>query len=471
MKKRISAAVVGMVGLVAASSAWVGAGAMLLSGSSALAQQSEARDTIEFTSGKVLECTIVEETDREVRAIVYMGTIKSEMTYQKSEIAKITRGATPAPGTPPTPAPRTGGTPVIPSSTATEPTRVYVMNLTGKFGFDISQTPMRQAMKDAKSHRPDIVIVKLDNEWMLNEFEKAPDDAAAFDQLWRAEDMDDILTNELQAEWEKPPKVVFWVKNAMGGASFLPLVVPDIYFHSQGKMGGIGNLTLMFQGVGDAVVREKQYSLRLGHAEGMAIRGGHSVEIVRAMAAYEYELAVSFDGDMPVYHPGRVARAGSGEYTLTDNGMNENLDTLEARVQGTGNDVLTLNAEWAYKLKLSKGTADTLPELLTLMGIEHHHTIVQGRSDRIMDAWSQGVGSAGRQLRRMWSEYNDIAIRGDYNERTRARGQRIRKIDEMLSLIRKFEEAVNPEREGVPSSATLEIIKDQLKLQQLQDRR
>lgn len=475
MKKNTMALLASAGSLLACAAPALGGLGVVLGMTAAVVAQAGTRDTIVLVNGQVIEGRIVEETDAVVKVEISVGTIKSVMEYRKADIAKITRGtpADPAPGGTPGPGnpPRTGGTPDVPSAVDDGTVKVYVMNLTGEFGKDISQTPIRQAIKDARNHKPDVIVVKLENEWKLNEFEDAPDDAAAFDQLWRAEDMDDIFTNELEAEWEDPPKVVFWVKNAMGGASFLPLVSPDIYFHSAGKMGGIGNLTLMFEGVGDQVVQQKQYSLRLGHAEGMAARGGHSVEIVRAMASFEYELAVSFNGDEPVYHPGRTAKAGAGEYTLTDDGQGSNADTMQERVQNKGNDVLTLNAEWAYKLKLSKGTVDTLPELMAAMGIEHNHAIVPGRADKIMDSWSSGVGSAGRQLRRLWGEYGDIRVQGEYDERTRARGQQIRKIDEMLSIMKKYEEAVNPRQEGVPDAATLEIIKGQIKLAQLQDRR
>ncbi|MFX8523840.1 hypothetical protein ABTM10_20375, partial [Acinetobacter baumannii] len=68
-------------------------------------------------------------------------------------------------------------------------------------------------------------------------------------------------------------RVVFWIKRAMVGAAFLPFVSKEIYFLPEGRMGGIG--TLQDFDLGDKRVNEKQISLRLGHAEGIAIQGGY----------------------------------------------------------------------------------------------------------------------------------------------------------------------------------------------------
>jgi hypothetical protein len=257
----------------------------------------------------------------------------------------------------------------------------------------------------------------------------------------------------------------------MGGAAFVPLSCPNIYFHSQAKMGGLGGLDIFYGSTGDEVVRQKMYSLWGATARGMAIAGGYDPKIVKAMMLLEYELSYSMDGDTPIFHE---RPPEPGEFILSDNGMkDENVDSLRDRVTGEGNDVLTLKADTAEKLKVSKGTVDTLEDLMYRLGIGRNHTIINGRGEAVMEQWRRGVATYGRDLRRMWQEFDEIQVEppGEYRERTQARGRQQRKIDEIIRLIGKYEEGLDPRREGVPGKNDLEIIKKRIQLEQMQDKR
>jgi len=428
------------------------------------------KDVLIFKDGSTLEGEILEETETTVRIRVTIAGLSAEQTYQKSKIVGIDRAdAEGGPAEVPAAATEAPEREATPSEGAP---RVYVMELTGRFGFDISGTPLRKAMDDARRNRADYVVVVLENEWSqalrggLAE-QRLFNDEASFDELFRTEKLDPIFGEELEREWEDPPTIVFWVKQAMGGAAFLPLNCQNIYFHSDGRLGGVGNLTTMFGNTGDEVVRDKQESLRLKHAEGMAIRGGYDPRLVKAMAIPEYVLSYKMEGGAPKLLE-RMPESAD-EILLTDDAADENADTDQEIVRDQGNDVLTFNAELARDLGLSKGTVDTLDDLLFELGIARDHLIVSERADRIMASWSDNLRQAFRRVRELLEHLDEIEVRGEYRERQRARGEQIATIDKIIKLLVRYGE-VSP---GQTSQlrGQLETRKAQIRLEMLADRR
>lgn len=354
--------------------------------------------------------------------------------------------------------------------------KVYTVDLSGIFGQDISQTPIRQAVKDAKKLEADYIIFTIDNDWSMQGGmgEDKPDDAGAFDELFRAEAMETTFTEEIQHEWasDKQPQVIFWVKKAMGGACFLPFNAKTIYFSSEGKMGGIGGLERIFGQMGDQVVREKQFSLRLKHAEGRAIQGGYDPLIVRAMARTEYVLSYHVVGGKPEFL--ERMPVNPDEILLTDDGDEQNgrKDSIQELARGEGNDCLTLTAKLAYDLGVSKGTVDTMEDLLFQLGISRNHTMVKSQSAQIMKTWRDGLESARRQLPKLWEQVGKVEVKapGQYQQRTQARGARKKLLNDMQAIERKYEEALNPRALRVPGIADIDTLKKQIDLEQLADK-
>jgi hypothetical protein len=153
---------------------------------------------------------------------------------------------------------------------------------------------------------------------------------------------------------------------------------------------------------------------------------------------------------------------------LTDDGTNENEDSDADAARG-GNDVLTLDAEWAYKLGVSKGTVDTLEDLLFELGISRNHEVIKGRSDQYFEAWGEGWANARRALPRLFRELNEIPVQGEWDERKQGRARRLAKIDEILKLARRFRE-ISPGEIG-QLETELNIQKEALKLEQMRDKR
>ena len=435
----------------------------------------DAPDRLIFKDGRIVEGELLEETATQVRFMVVVAGIKGEQTYNKADILAIERGEKDD-------GPKATDTKAVgKAEKATNPAdepqdgsnAVYVLELTGQFGRDIAPTPIRKAVKDAAQHRPDYVIVVVDNAWENRWGQELPDEAAAFDQLFQTEDIEPIFTKELPEMLGYTPKVVVWVKNAMGGAAFLPLNFDTIYFASDGKMGGIGNLTELFGSTGDERVREKQFSLRMGHARGMAVRGGYDTRIVEAMARLDYVLSYRIEGGKAVLVEG-MPNTDLGEVLLTDNGAGENADDIKELARGLGDDALTLDAEVAAILGLSRGTVDDLDDLLYELDIDRDHRIIDGRGVRIMEGWDRELESAERSLRDLWKRLADTQVQREYRERQAARATQMRIIKDIIRLLEKYNEVYKVGLlelpPGLPPVPQLEVIHEQIRQEQMKDK-
>jgi hypothetical protein len=160
------------------------------------------------------------------------------------------------------------------------------------------------------------------------------------------------------------------------------------------------------------------------------------------------------------------------EFLLTDDAQGSNEDGETALARGEGNDCLTLTADIAYKLGVSKGTVDSLDDLLFQLGIARNGQVVKGQSEQVLKGWRDGLASAKRQLPKLWRDFNDVQVKapGGYQQRSQARGQQKSILEQMQAIEKKYEEALNPRAVRVPGYNDLETIKKQLELQQLGDK-
>jgi len=433
-------------------------------------------DKIVLRDGRTLEGTIVEETDSTVSIKLTISGITSGVAtvFNKSEVLRIDRAPVGDPA-PATRVPAGGGmrpttaqpsTPVNPNAT-----RVYHLRLRGEFAKDITQTPIRAAIEDAAAQQAQIIVLEIDNEWQANQFSERAEDEHAFDEFWRANDIAPIFTNDVQYLWTgAKPRVVVWVKNAMGGAAFLPFLSSEIYFHSDGRMGGIGDLDTYFQGANEWFI-SKQQSLRLAAARGIALGGGYDSRLIDAMCLREYVLSVGFDTGRPVFFEG-LPRPEHDEELLTDDGEGANLDSDAAVIRAQGNDNLTLHAENAQKLGVSRGRVNSLSCLLHELDIERNHVIVSDRADRIMNDWATGIDNAIRSFERMrdqeWPQAQQAEGGGEWEDRNRARGRQKSVIGDMIGLIQRYKEVLDP---AGGLKAQLELELEAIRLRSIADRR
>ncbi len=479
--KRISA-------LFAASMVALGCASMALSTATALGQNGNdkkkaqpaagGKDRVILRDGRVLEGRILSETDTQIEFELVVAGIVGTRTIERTdilEVKKAPKGDEPkTPGGKPKADPRE--VPKASAVAASAGTKVYLVPLTGEFERDVALTPLKRVLEDAKRNQPDILVFKVDCDFKKYGQEK-PDwmpELGSFDQLELARQIDPLITDAIREdpEWKVKPRLVFWIRKALGGIAFVPFLSNELYYTSDAKHGGIGYLDYVFDGIGDDVVREKQRSLRLARAEGIALKGGHPAEIMEAMARVDYVLSVNFVGGRPEFHEDT-----SGEVLLTDDGNLEagRRDTTDDMLRFTGNDVLTLTAGMAQRLGMSKGTADTEDELFEKMGIGRNNPTKVGRGQAILEEWSKAVTEAEYSIKRLWRELDRVEVRepGGWTERTQARGRQKAILKDILAYLEKYKEAINPyQLEMMPEDmiTRVKLLIDQIEQQQRRDK-
>ena len=455
----------------------------------------EKRDVVIFTNGNKVEGVILEETDASIKMLVIVGTLRSEATYNKSEVLDIKRNAF-APAKEETKeeakdAPKPDMAASVPDDgrildinnkpipPGTQ--KVYVVNFGGEFGREVSRTPVKQMVDEIARLQPDILIVKFDESFGLYG-QEAPDFAQigrqSYNLLETARELDTLIGDRMASDpaFKVKPRQIAWIKKALGPAAFLPFVFPEIYFTSDGHHGGIGGLDLLFKGQADDVVAEKQISLRLGRSVGLAEKGGHDGKIMRAMSRGDYVLSYRIVGGQVEWLEGRMPTDPSW-FILKDDGPtnDEHKDTMQDLVRLKGNDYLTLDARTAFDIGLSKGTADTVEELMSKLNVTRGWAQVKQKSDQNFKDWGKDVDKAETNFGRMYQKYERVAVSppGQYEQRTAARGQRKAILREMQGILKVYAESINPRRIGVPDTliSELNLIIDRIDTDQRMDRR
>lgn len=395
-------------------------------------------DKVVFRNGRVLEGQILEETETSVRMRIVVAGISTVTTYQKADILSIEHDIkVDAADTPAAPGERPGSPAKADEKREVREgaPRVYRFTLEGNFGRDITTTPLSKAFQQALSASPDVIVIEMDAR-----------SGGGFDGLFgaRIEEMTPMIERAI-ADGQR---VVFWIDEALGGAAFLPFVSPEIYFKDDGRLGGVG--TLQDFDIGNKRVNEKQISLRLGHAEGLAITGGYAPELIRAMARMDYWLAYRIRGGQIEFLQREPSQQdlSDGWILLSDDGKGPNKDKMEDVVRGRGNDVLNLNAETAVQLQVSDGTAATLDDLVFLLGYGREYAELGEDSQKGLEDWSDRIDRAEESLRRLMQDIEaaggTAARGGRNNDARRAIGEQIRRYEQARSILGQYEEVFDP---------------------------
>jgi hypothetical protein len=405
-------------------------------------------DIIYMRNNSIITGHIISETETEVVIQVVIGNIKpQEFTYAREQILLIEYDQ-----------PIDGGVEEEAGRDDDEEdpdgVPVVLLNLDGRFGFHISPTPLREAMEAVDRSDAEYLIVKLD---------------CQEGTVWSLQAIFDVFDDFINDKWEdEGPDVVFWVKLAAEGAGLLPFVDEDIYFTGDGILGGITNFDDSIKGApATDMIKAKWISATMGHVEGIAIQGGYDTRLVKAMIVEEYELSVDLVGGQPIYHEDLT-----GEIPLTDSGQGEYEDVISTGGTTAGsmvrNDVLNIDAEMAYRLRLSDGTANTLEELMDLLG-ERKFRLIEGTPQKRLAKWSEGIDRDVPRIRDRMAEIERRRgqVRGDFKERTRMRGSILREIEKVLSLVKTYEEVLDP-NQGFKTN--LILLRDEIKREQITDK-
>lgn len=438
--------------------------------------------------GMVVKGQIVEETPTSVTMMVeFAGMPAVKTTYMKSDIVEIKRDQ-PAEATASITTKaddKTKADPikekVAPTATAEDDAaKIMVVKLEGQLGWDYSVTPMAEVFEAVdkefndldssgnvrdEMRQKNIVVFRIKSETSPRQ---------GFDGFFATEKFAPLF----EKQFEKGRRIVFWVEEALGGAGFLPMLSPESYWTSDGRVKGAGNDLDKFD-LGDKMVNEKQISLRLGHAEGIPIKGGYGevgVAVVRALARQSNWLVVRMEGGKPVVLEREPTKEDYAQHPnwmiLKDNGQGEYKDKMKTE----GNDQLELKAEWARNLGLSKGTCDTVEDLAFAFGVQRNwKEIEKPKAQEVLTRRKEDVKRAYELINqrptrdvdmgRLWRDLSEVRDGQTYEEQRRAQGRRIQILQQIQGVFTKYKEIWDPEGQQVAQlSVQIEQIKQEMDL-------
>jgi len=422
----------------------------------------ETEDVVIFDNGRIVRGDILEETDTTIIMNVRIGSMPEVRTvYEKSQILEINRDV---------PRESAGGegdeeagdasTEVIPEKNTRgedindETTLFYVADLDGVFEQDLTETPLRELFEDVDRTFDDLVPVPSGSGGTAYRVDETTRDkhvvvlkldastrSQGFDGLFAAERVTPVFKDEIQ----KGRRIVFWVKNAAGGAAFVPWLSSEMYITSDSVMGLAGDLDDF--DIGDEMVNMKQISLRMGHAEGMVVYGGYDRLGVAMMARSRYWFAVRLTGVEPEYYissekPGPEIMDNPQWILLSDNGQDEYEDDPDAQLYG--NDTLVLRDDLLLKLGIADGVADSVEDIAMSMRVFRNYAVLENtNSERILDGWSKDVERAMINFERIFAEANSMPDGIGDDALLAAFGRQVRLLLQARGILTRFAEVMD----------------------------
>lgn len=389
-------------------------------------------DTVVLKDGTKLEGVIDRETDEYLFIKVKFGDLTQPRLVQKKDIKEIKRdqpkseagGAGGSAGAgekdsssatsgvaPKADAPKEDGaaTPRIRPGA----TKVAVVTLEEMVGPFMNANALKHSIElIPKEEKPDIVVLKINSGGgALTEVEP--------------------LSDTIQLTLKKDYRVVAWIESAISAAAMTAMNVEEIYMMKRGNLGGAVAFHMTGPGKAEAAKDASlEEILRLG--ELLASRGRYSPLVIRAMQEF-FSLSADIDDN--------------GVVTWRNDEKGQYLVNPKTRI-------LTFNADDAYKFKISKGTADTLPELMRLLNVTEWVEVGK-QADAYQVEFRANVQAAQNKINEIRQKLNILiaAAEGAQDEQTRGAkfGEAKRLVDEMKSWVRRapsleFYEGLTPER-------------------------
>ncbi len=274
-------------------------------------------DTITKTDGTVLTGRVLSEDERAVEFEIDRYGAKMVVSVRRKDIRSIVRAKLP-PRKPPA---------TKPASAPAGPT-YYPLPIAGTIGHDVLPNAFAQALNDARSRKPDVVVLYFDSFGGTGEGLKA---------------MLDVLARN------KDLRIVALVRRALSAAAVCAMGCREIYMTPDGTIGNVAVLTVAPDGTPQTMPARLRSQVR-ALCRSAAQMGGHSDLLMRGMMDPELELVVVTDRGRP-----KVAQGSEGK-------------VLKRR-----GSYLTLTAREAVACGLAKGTAESVETLHAALGIDQWH--------------------------------------------------------------------------------------------------
>jgi len=234
--------------------------------------------------------------------------------------------------------------------------KVYVFPLIGQMGTDISEPIFKKLIEDAKKQKPDILVLKLKSADIDRINHLRNDNPVEFGLVNKMTEYRDMMKS-VHDELRDIPQVM-WVEDSVGVSGLAALAWDRMYMFSDARLGGLYQFKEMVEAQwDDADVRSKMVAAWTGIMKGLTQLGNNPDILADALIFSERTLSVNFEG----------------------RGAKWMGDTSGSWVVDSSADLpLNLSAAVAEDILLSDGSADTLDDLMFLLGYREYTAIDSG---------------------------------------------------------------------------------------------
>ena len=257
---------------------------------------------------------------------------------------------------------------------------VYVVPFKGQFGTDIHPACYEDILKDLEAKRPDIIVFELDSadidrvEYMGED----PSNAGLFSAA-----SDDTMMRKLIRDFKDKHRYAqqyVWVKDSVGYGSLLAFSWPDMYMAPNARLFGLSRVASFWTRVEDPEVRAKFREAAVAIINGFLSSGGYDLKIGEAMLRPEMLLSASYKGRKIEWREDT-----KGNWV----------------VDGRDDATAGFSAESAEELGLSKGSADSLDELMFVLGIREFDRVPDDGETlhkKYVDEWRKAYDQCGKLI-------------------------------------------------------------------------
>ena len=234
--------------------------------------------------------------------------------------------------------------------------KVYVFPLVGQMGTDISEPIFKKLIEDAKKQKPDIIVLKLKSADIDRINHLRNDNPNEFGLVNKMTDYRDMMKS-VHDELSSIPQIM-WVEDSVGVSGLAALAWDRMYMYSDARLGGLYQFKEMVEAQWqDDDVRSKMVAAWTGIMKGLTQLGNNPDVLADALIFSERTLSVNFEG-----RGAKWVNDTSGSWV----------------VDSSADLPLNLSASVAEDILLSDGSADTLDDLMFLLGYREYTAIDSG---------------------------------------------------------------------------------------------
>ncbi len=324
-------------------------------------------------------------------------------------------------------------------------TRFYIIPMSGQMGTDVNPEIYQKMEDDIRAADPDYIIIEMDCQDVgsspLEFLPEAQEENKDERGLYAINEYREIASF-FHTDLEDIPQVM-WIQDSFGFSSMVALSWENMYFKPEARLAGLGQLNSMFESFGDEDIQGKMREAHMALIRGFLEHGNYSPVLADAMCRPEFALSGTWKGRQV-------------DWSLNNRG--------EYIVDNSDEHTTSFTAKTAENLCLSKGTADSVEDLVLLMGVREY-TIVGEKGEQIFNKYSEDWRRSYERCLDYWNEYGKFSNWASGGDALKYLGQAKKQLERILAAMNRYKAVeIRFNMQGL-SKFGLEIMIEQLKEQ------